>query len=351
MNETNELILSNLSNGRTNPRFTSASAIKSLAHKQPEPIIEGLLCKGEQLMVYSTPGAGKSWFALAIAIAAATGGPVSVDEHGRGKWQANKARKVLLIDGELDGADLAQRLKLLDPNDLLKEREFLTILSRQQQEFTADFPNLADSTDAEDLLKHCIEQDVELLVLDNLTTLAQLEDENNASAFNPLIQGLLMRLKAAGIGCVLVHHSNKGDGGYRGSSALATTFNAIMHLKPVPLQRGAFTIQFQKARNRHIDNKSVRIDLKEQPDGSLKLICDETVSKLEVMAHLVRSYEYTTDAEVSAAMSKHLGDKPYHKGTFSKWKQKCVASGHISAKAWKECLEEAADLAYGNLEL
>ena len=49
--------------------------------------------------------------------------------------------------------------------------------------------------------------------------------------------------------------------------------------------------------------------------------------------------------------SIHLGDKPYHKGTFSKWKQKCVSSGHISAKAWKECLEEAADLAYGNLEL
>ena len=347
----NELLLSNLTEGRTNPRFTSASAIRSLAHKQPEPIIEGLIRLGEQLMVYSTPGAGKSWFALAIAIASATGGPVSVDENARAKWPATKARKVLLVDGELDGADLAQRLKLLDPNDLLKERDCLTILSRQQQEFTADFPNLGSPHHAEDLLKYCIQEGVELLVLDNLTTLAQLEDENNATAFNPLIQGLLMRLKTAGIGCVLVHHSNKGDGGYRGSSALATTFNAIIHLKPEPLHRGAFTLHFMKSRNRHIDNKSVRMELKEQPDGSLKLICDDTVSKLELIAHLVRSREYMKDQEVMAALAIALGESSYNKGTFSKWKKQCIAAQIITCKEWDQCLQEASELSGGQLML
>lgn len=346
-----ELILTHKKEARTNPQFVNASDIKGMAHDQPEFIIEGLMRKGEQVMIYSRPGAGKSWFALSLAIAASTGWSVAEDAHGNAKWSAPKPRKVLLIDGELDGADLAMRLKLLDPSNLLNKHQSLTILSRQQQAFTAEFPNLSNADDAEALVKHCIDAGVELLVLDNLTTLTQLSDENATSAFNGLIQGLLMRLKAAGVGCLLVHHSNKNDGAYRGSSALATTFNAIMHLKPEPLHKGVFTIHFQKARNSHIDNRSIHMELKTLEDGSLRLTSDDTISKLDVIAHLVRTCEYSEDQQVSEALSKHYGEEPYNKGTFSKWKAKTIANNLISRKDWDECLETARDLAFDSYDL
>lgn len=346
-----ELILTHKKEARTNPQFVNASDIKGMAHDQPEFIIDGLMRKGEQVMIYSKPGAGKSWFALSLAIAASTGGSVAVDGHGVAKWPAPKPRKVLLIDGELDGADLALRLKQLDPNNLLEKHQKLIILSRQQQAFTAEFPNLSNADDAEALVKHCIDTGVELLVLDNLTTLTQLNDENATSAFNELIQGLLMRLKAAGVGCLLVHHSNKNDGAYRGSSALATTFNAIMHLKPEPLHKGVFTIHFQKARNSHIDSRSIHMELKTLEDGSLRLTSDDTISKLDVIAHLVRTCEYSEDQQVSEALSKHYGEEPYNKGTFSKWKTKTLSSGLITPKEWNDCLEIASSEAFNNLQM
>ncbi len=346
----NKLSLQRKPENRTNPLVATSNTIKALARNQPEPIIEGLLHKGEQLMVYSAPGAGKSWFALSLAIAAASATAISQDEQGRPKWNAAKTRKVLFLDGELDSADLGQRLKWLDPESCAAKGELL-ILSRQQQHFQAAFPDLSQEQDAEDLIQFCLDQGVELLVLDNLTTLTQLEDENSASAFNTIIHGLLMRLKAVGIACVLVHHSNKGDGGYRGSSALATTFNAIIHLKKERLTRGAFTLNFQKARNNHIDDKTVRMELREQVDGSLRLTCDETASKLELIAHLVRSRDFTMDHEVAEALARHLNDEPYLKGTFSKWKQQCIALQFITLKEWDQCLEEAAELADDDLAL
>lgn len=346
----NELSLQRKPENKTNPLATTATAMKALARTKPDPIIEGLLHKGEQLMVYSAPGAGKSWFALSLAIAAASATAISEDEQGRLKWSAAKARKVLFLDGELDSADLGQRLKWLDPEGRAEDGK-LIILSRQHQDFKAAFPDLSVEQDAEDLIQFCLDHGVELLVLDNLATLTQLEDENSASAFNTIIHGLLMRLKAVGIACVLVHHSNKGDGGYRGSSALATTFNAIIHLKKERLTRGAFTLNFQKARNNHIDDKTVRMELREQVDGSLRLICDETVSKLELMAHLVRSREYTMDQELAEALARQLNEEPYLKGTFSKWKKQCIALQFISRKEWDQCLEDAAELADDDLEL
>lgn len=346
----NELSLRKKAENRTNPLVAAATAMKALARTKPDPIIEGLLHKGEQLMVYSAPGAGKSWFALSLAIAAASATAISQDEQGRPKWNAAKARKVLFLDGELDSADLGQRLKWLDPDGGAEDGK-LIILSRQHQDFRAAFPDLSQEQDAEDLIQFCLEQGVELLVLDNLTTLTQLEDENSASAFNTIIHGLLMRLKAVDIACVLVHHSNKGDGGYRGSSALATTFNAIIHLKKERLTRGAFTLHFQKARNNHIDDRTVRMELREQPDGSLRLICDETVSKLELISHLVRSREFTMDQEVAEALARLLHKEHCLKGTFHKWKKQCIAQQFITLKEWDQCLEEAAELADDDLEL
>ena len=68
-----------------------------------------------------------------------------------------------------------------------------------------------------------------LIILDNFSTLAEVADENEASAMTPVL-AFLLRLKQEGRARILVHHSGKSRETFRGSSKLATTFEVIIGL-------------------------------------------------------------------------------------------------------------------------
>jgi RecA-family ATPase len=58
------------------------------------------------------------------------------------------------------------------------------------------------------ILKLVREEGVNLIILDNFSTLGEVEDENAASSFNKLTEFLLL-LKTAGCAIILVHHAGK----------------------------------------------------------------------------------------------------------------------------------------------
>ena len=105
-----------------------------------------------------------------------------------------------------------------------------------------------------------------MLILDNLATLSEtLEDENSAANWNPL-NSLIVALKKEGVATILVHHSNKGNNGYRGSSNLATTLETIVRLEPLSgaeaSEGAAFKVKFDKNRaygQPEADGKSLRL--------------------------------------------------------------------------------------------
>ena len=333
---------------REHPKVYSSSYIRSLAKEQPEDILSGLIRQGEQIMLFSSPGAGKSWLALGLALAAANGTSVAKSKDGQEKWKAPKPRNVLWVDGELDASDIALRVSQLTNSYTSAGREPLgpDFLSKQMQSLQSQFPDLAEQVDSDDLISYCTNNNVDLVILDNLTTLASLDDENATSAFKPIIENLLMRLKVAKIACVLVHHSNKNDSSYRGSSSIATTFNAIIHLRKNRLERGEFSLEFQKSRNDHIDNTATTFNLLQADDGSgLLLQCDGAISKRDTVVALIRSLDYTTDNEVRLALAKKLDVEPMPTSTFSDLKKACISNGLISKTDWDKCLETAGELA------
>jgi AAA domain len=77
-------------------------------------------------MVYSPAGCGKSFFTMSIAIAVAGGGSLF-------GWKAPKARKVLLVDGEMGLIDLHDRsrdlLTAVEGADEPKVRNNLVLLA------------------------------------------------------------------------------------------------------------------------------------------------------------------------------------------------------------------------------
>src|SRR5262249_48681540 len=97
------------------------------------------------------------------------------------------------------------------------------------QEPDANFPLITDPAGME-FVRQCVREDaIDLVILDNFSTLGEVEDENAASSFNA-IQQFLLQLKVQGVATMLVHHAGK-SGDFRGSSKLAATFETIIKLE------------------------------------------------------------------------------------------------------------------------
>jgi len=183
----------------------------------------------ESCMVYASTGVGKSLFALSLALAVAGGGKFlnwRVDER-KGGW------KVLYMDGEMHIADIQDRARTLLQAGLEIDTgaagRNLRFLARQHQRPEEAFPLITEEEGMDWLMQLLRKEDIDLVILDNFSTLGEVEDENAASSFNA-IQQFLLRLKTTGVATVLVHHAGK-NGDFRGSSKLAATFETIARLE------------------------------------------------------------------------------------------------------------------------
>jgi hypothetical protein len=192
----------------------------------------------ESCMVYADTGVGKSMFALSAALAVAGGGEFlgwKPDHKAAGTpW------KVLYVDGEMHIGDIQERAQLLlsaVPNiDRDRARANLRFIARQHQDPGEMFPSITEEAGSQFILQRVKNGRLDLVVLDNFSTLGEVEDENAASSFNRL-QAFLLQLKTQGVATMLVHHSGKPQGSkvpvsFRGSSKLAATFETIIQLEP-----------------------------------------------------------------------------------------------------------------------
>ena len=297
------------------------------AHKQPEWIIKGLLRQGEQLMVYAAPGNYKSWFTTALGMAAA-GGTALLQDNGGNEWLSPKKHKVLVVDGEMAGYELAGRYAALFPHYGGTDLE---VLPRCHQKHKTQFINLSDTRDIDALYDKVIADKVELLILDNLSTVAQLDDENSATSFYNLLEGLLM-FKNAGVAVVVVHHANKTGGSYRGSTMLATTFNKILKLEKVSGEKGRIKVSFDKFRESGVDD-SILLDLKEFAGGSLRFERNSEDRKYQYLVELLKTYKYAKDVDLIPEMSIYL-DCSVTRQRLADMKRRCFAMGLISPEEW-----------------
>jgi len=95
-------------------------------------------------------------------------------------------------------------------------------------------------------------EDVDLLILDNLSTLASTVSESASDAWVP-IQNWLLKLRRRGIAVLLVHHAGT-NGHQRGTSRREDALDTVIALRRPedysPEQGARFEIHFEKLRNR-----------------------------------------------------------------------------------------------------
>jgi len=75
-------------------------------------------------------------------------------------------------------------------------------------------------------------EEVDLLILDNKSTLCRTGDENAAQDYQPF-QEWLLNLRRQGKAVLLIHHSNKA-GGSRGTSLMEVPLDTIINLRQPP---------------------------------------------------------------------------------------------------------------------
>jgi putative DNA primase/helicase len=208
--------------------------------KPREMLLGPILPQKGLAMLYGTRGTGKTMVVLGLAYALATGTSFL-------KWKADKARRVLLVDGEMPAAALQERLSWhavatnVDPGDNLE------ILCGDLIEI-GGVGNVGDAKVQAELEPYLVGIDV--LILDNLSTLTAVIRDNEAESWGP-IQDYLLRLRRRNISVLIVHHAGKG-GQQRGTSRREDVLDTVISLRRPsdyePTEGARFEVHIEKAR-------------------------------------------------------------------------------------------------------
>lgn len=298
-------------------------------------LIEPILREGESFMLWAAPGIGKTLFSMTLALLMAGGGEVL-------GFRSEGGRRVLLVDGEMNLMDLRDRFRDLLPTveglDAKRASSAITVLCRQSQGPEVDFPDLGTPEGQEFVMQMALDGGFDVVILDNLSTLASVEDENSAAAIRPVMR-LLLKLKQAGVAVLLVHHAAKGGEKFRGSTNILTTFEASAGLrKPTSIKLGQmradFDLAFDKFRGiRNEQTRAKRCWLEETKEGTLKWSFElSEEEELTTMLGALRSCRFATQGD----LARHIGVSP---ATLTRMKARSVALGMARESDWRTCLE------------
>lgn len=179
--------------------------VARMVRENPPPVpwvIEGLVVRGALTLLNGREGEGKSLLAMALAAGVALG----ESQAGLG---CNPG-KVLIVDTENGAHETHRRVHALGLPGTIEMYE------------PDDGKRFDLRTDLADLGRLLTEVKPDLLILDSFRTLWGGEENDSgdvAKCLDPL-RNLVRKHKA---GTILLHHSGKGNGGYRGSSAIGAS--------------------------------------------------------------------------------------------------------------------------------
>ena len=256
--------------GVHSPEYLEVSQWKDMENRdypKRKVLVSNLLHDREAVMLYSPTGVGKTWLSLSIALIAAGKGRLEILD-----WWNDDPQPVCYVDREMLEEDIQERIELLIPSlgiDLEELRKKFFFVSRVSQPDTIeDFLSLDLDRHQLDLLnwimRHTADYSHPIVILDNLSNLVDITDENSAGQmqnFNMMVT----KARKKGCSMVIVHHTGKslniGPDGFpkwRGSYDMATRLDKTICLLPCQSSLDGFmTFQVIEGKSR----KGQRINL------------------------------------------------------------------------------------------
>lgn len=190
-----------------------------------EVLLSPLVTAKSISMVYGKRGCGKTWTAEGTALAVASGGVVFDARSSGPAWTAPVPREVLLVDGEMPGSMIRDRLALLIAGRRYDPEGRLRVLAADLYE--DPLPSISTPEGRAVVDAHL--GPAELVIFDNISTLFRGLDENDAGEWEP-VQDYLLALRRRGLAVVLVHHGGK-SGAQRGTSKREDILDNVIALR------------------------------------------------------------------------------------------------------------------------
>jgi putative DNA primase/helicase len=227
-------------------RACAAGELLGLALPPRGMVLDPVIPTQGLVMLYSPRGVGKTYLALGMAWAVATGSEFL-------RWRAPQPRKVLFVDGELPATTLQERLSAIRrPGSNPAHEENLRLITPDLQEFGV--PDISTRS-GQSLIENELEG-AELLVLDNLSALVRSGNENEGESWLPIADWGL-RLRQRGVSVLFLHHAGK-SGAQRGTSRREDLLDTVIALKRppdyCPTEGLRCELRYEKARGFHGDS-------------------------------------------------------------------------------------------------
>lgn len=225
--------------------------ISSIKPKPIEYILYPWLPKQGIAFIYAAAGVGKTLFAMNSAYAICKGGNFL-------KYKCPMPRKLLYIDGEMSYVQIHNRFM-----QMIKQQGELEGEDKKNWNlFTPDkvlpfrLPKICDPEGQRFYTELIEKEKYEVLVIDNLSALSWIDENNNQEW--KVIQDWIMTLRAKGLSIIIVHHAGKDSKGYRGTSRMLDCVDSAISLQNIVSQNTEseseltssrkFKIEYQKAR-------------------------------------------------------------------------------------------------------
>jgi hypothetical protein len=169
-------------------------------------------------MIHGWRGLGKTHIAMGVAASVASGKPFLT-------WECTTPRNVLYVDGELPIEILKERAQTAFECIGVPPQGNLRFITPELQ--TKRIPCLANPDGQKHLERYL--DGIDLLILDNLSTLAGSNIEENSADSWSIMQDWLVHLRGLNLAVILVHHSGK-SGQQRGTSRREDVLDTVIGL-------------------------------------------------------------------------------------------------------------------------
>jgi RecA-family ATPase len=175
-------------------RIVDWKAFWSREVEERDWLVDGFMQRGQQVVVYSTPGLGKSLLTQELAVCLALG------ETTLGQSKV-EAINVLYIDQENSETDIRDRF---DSWGITEAHD----LSRLRYSLLGDWPPLNTKEGGDALAKYVMRNQIELVVIDTTSRVVE-GDVFHPNTLTSLWTHTQMRLKRAGVSVIRIDHAGK----------------------------------------------------------------------------------------------------------------------------------------------
>jgi hypothetical protein len=222
--------------GKLSKYMTCLDKLEKQNTPSPTTLLSPWLKEGQITIIYANYGVGKSLLSILVGYLCGLR-EYDKDEASIGEWFVKTPTGCLYIDGELGEKEMGNRIKQYKWVGEQPKSKWMQIFSIPDYQIkTEDMFYLGNRKNQLEIVTWLMEHpNYKLIILDSVSTLFGLLNENDNSEWGNKVNPFLRDLRALNVACILLHHSGKNaKTGLRGASAMGAMAENIFKLQNHP---------------------------------------------------------------------------------------------------------------------